>query len=136
MKKVIRITESDLARIVKRVLNENASEIIRIKTWNNKESRDNGNPIDNNFDTTNHELDRKYVYFDAVQPFENDLAAIKKTSKRFYINCGDLSGKINEVTWNNENGITHYATTTAAQLLTKKCNSYVSNDTKVNGDYV
>ncbi len=129
MKKVIRLTEYDLTRIVKRVLKEEA-EVIKIKTWNTKEDRDNGVPRKYNMDTTNHKLINNTVYFDGT------IAGIN-FPKEFSIRCGDMSGLIELVNGNirGNNMNTQYITDAARKLLTKKCDSYASNGNKVNGNY-
>ena len=131
MKKIIRLTEYDLTRIVKRVLKEEA-EVIKIKTWNTKEDRDRNLPRKYNLDTTNHHLENQTVYFDGTITGTN-----MPTTQEFSIQCGDMSGNIVLVNGNirGNNMNTQYITDAARKLLTKKCDSYASNDTKVNGNY-
>ena len=142
MKKVIRLIEYDLTRIVKRVLEEEA-EVIKIKTWDTKEDRDNNLPRKYNMDTTNHKLINNTVYFDGTI-VGTDTKIISPGGgtighpNAFSIRCGDMSGLIeleqaNYITGNNLNS--QYITDAARKLLTKKCDSYVSKDTKVNGNY-
>jgi len=132
MKKVIRLTEYDLTRIVKRVLKEDA-EVIKIKTWNTREDRDNNVPIKYNMDTTNHHLENNTVYFDGTIAGTNS----PNSPKEFSIRCGDISGLIELVNGNirGNNMNTQYITDAARKLLTKKCDSYASNGNKVNGNY-
>jgi len=128
MKKVIRLTEYDLTRIVKRVLKEEG-EVIKIKTWDTKEDRDKGLPRNYNLDTTNHHLENNSVYFDS-QIVGTTYGG--GTRLKMSIRCGDMSGLI-VIGGNNKH--TQYITDAARKLLSKKCDAYASNDTKVNGDY-
>jgi|688.fasta_scaffold14346_18 hypothetical protein len=139
MKKVIRLTEYDLTRIVKRVLKEE-SEVIKIKTWNTKEDRDNNLPRKYNMDTTNHKLINNTVYFDGQivgTETKTTGGGTVGSPNEFSIRCGDMSGLIEleqaYITGHNLNS--QYITDAARKLLTKKCDSYVSKDTKVNGNY-
>ena len=139
MKKVIRLTEYDLTRIVKRVLKEE-SEVIKIKGWENKKNFDSGAPSSHNFDTTNHIIKNNKVFFNARIPGNSSggdgLLSIRcGAGPTSWVNVenGSLGKHMqggNLVTFN-----TLYVTPAAIKLLTKKCDAYASNDTKVNGDY-
>ena len=139
MKKVIRLTEYDLTRIVKRVLKEE-SEVIKIKAWKNKKDLDSGYPPSFNFDTTGHVIKNNKVFFNGHIPPANSgsdaLLSIRcGAGPTSWVNVenGSLGKHMqggNLVTFN-----TLYVTPAAIKLLTKKCDAYASNDTKVNGNY-
>ena len=134
MKKVIRLTEYDLTRIVKRVLKE-GSEVIKIKAWRNKKDLDSGYPPAFNFDTTGHVIKNNRVFFNGHIPPANS-----GSDALLSIRCGAVGNN-----WVNvENGAlgvklntgdSLHLTPAGMKLLTKKCDAYVSNDTKVNGNY-
>ena len=128
MKKVIRITESDLARIVKRVLNENPSDMITIKAWDDIYQRDMGAPRTYNFDTTNHHLRNNEVVFTA------NITGLIPSPMEMNIPCGETGGRVYIRTGKLKRpkpGDILYITDAARKLLTKKCGAYVYNDTKV-----
>jgi hypothetical protein len=120
MKKVIRLTESDLARIVKRVIMEQP-EMIKIKAWDNKEKRDMGAPRTYNFDTTNHHLRNNEVRFDA------QITGQIPSPMEFYIGCGETGGRVYIMSGKNKRpkpGDILYITDAALKQLTKKCTAY------------
>ena len=134
MKKVIRLTEYDLTRIVKRVLKEE-SGVIKIKAWENKKNFDSGGPSSHNFDTTNHILKNNRVFFNARIPGNSSggdgLLSIRCGENPNYSGLDIENGFLGEHMHHRH----LYVTPAAVKLLTKKCDAYASNDTKVNGDY-
>jgi len=86
MKRIIRLTESDLTRIVRRVLNE-GPDVINLKFWNKKRDRDSNKIRDYILKTTNHTFKGNSVYFDAIDPNTNKPA-------KFYSECGGMEGRI------------------------------------------
>jgi hypothetical protein len=144
MKKVIRLTEYDLTRIVKRVLKEE-SEVIKIKAWDNEVNFKNGASRSHNFDTTNHTLKNNRVFFNAqIVGTDGKNSQGTLSSGLLSYRCGAGTNHLNV---ENSSLGTHmqggklvplnylYVTPEAIKLLTKKCDAYASNDTKVNGDY-
>jgi hypothetical protein len=119
MKKIIRLTESDLARIVKRVIMEQ-SEMIKIKAWDNKEKRDMGAPRTYNFDTTNHYLRNNEVLFDA------QITGQMTNPMEFGIYCGETDNTVhvNSSQYRPKPGDILYITDAARKQLTKKCTAY------------
>jgi hypothetical protein len=132
MKKVIRLTESDLTRIVRRVLKEQSSEVIKVKAWESKDDRDKQVARSYNLNITNLRLSNNTVKFDYTTPSDRTVGEIP--TKGFgNTSCGtknnsigiDMKGKFKFL----------FLTPEGSKKITKLCDSYVSNDTKMNGDY-
>ena len=68
MKRIIRLTESDLTRIVKRVLKEEESKTIKVKAFSDIDDHKSGLGRSLNLDTTNHKVVGTKVEFDYVVP--------------------------------------------------------------------
>ena len=68
MKKVIRLTESDLTRIVRRVLNEESTQVIKVKVFGSTESQKKGHSRSCNIDVKNIKLYGNMVRFDYTVP--------------------------------------------------------------------
>ena len=131
MKKVIRLTEYDLTRIVKRVLKEE-SEVIKIKAWDNlTNSLNGGSRSQYNFDTTNHTLKNNRVFFNA-QIVGTDGKNDQGTLSRGILSCR-CGSTANYLNVENSSLGTHmeggklvplnylYVTPEAIKRLTKKC---------------
>jgi hypothetical protein len=132
MKKVIRLTESDLTRIVRRVLKESSSEVIKVKAWESREDRNNAVPRAYNFNITNLRLSNNMVEFDYTIPSDTKMGEIPK--KGFgNASCGSKDNAIGI----DMNGRFKYLflTREGNKKVTKLCDSYVSNDTEMGGDY-
>lgn len=131
MKRVIRLTESDLTRIVKRVIKEQSSEVIKAKAWSTADERDKLSPRGYNLDITNIKLTNNEVRFDYTIPGE----PLKGYGGTF---CGGGSRKdsITISMYNQKIAKDLYLTPLAFKKLTKVCDEYVSNGAKTNGDYV
>ena len=127
MKKVIRLTESDLTRIVRRVLKE-SSEVIKVKAWRTKEEKANGSARSFNLDTTDHNLMNNMVYFQV-----RTAGMIQSINGISSIKCGDTSGKMLTELLGKTAYV--YVSEEGRKKLTKMCDAYVSNDTKMDGDY-
>jgi len=133
MKRIIRLTESDLSRIVRRVISEESNETIKIKAWTKKQDRDSGKPRDLNLDTTNHKLVNNHVRFDwdfAGLHIDDETlgqlgTALVKCGTKDYVLT--LRGK--------KGGKDVFITEEGYKRLSKWCSAYVSNDTKIDSDY-
>ena len=68
MKKVITLSESDLRRIVKKVLNEQTSEVVKVKVFLSPEDKQKGVARAFNLDITNIKLRGQYVWFEYSTP--------------------------------------------------------------------
>ena len=148
MKKIVKLTESDLTRIVKRVINEQSEikifdpkqvinipkETIKVKTWFNKEGRNGSQPRDFNLDTYDHKLVNDYVSFKFKSPGDDPKDNLGKREGNGTIRCGELDGKM-FIDRNGWSGVV-YVTEAARKKLTKWCDAYASNDTKNDNDYV
>lgn len=132
MKKVIRLTESDLTRIVRRVINEESTEVIKVKAWSTKEDRDSGKAIGYNLKITNLRLSNNMVRFDYTTPSDTSMGEIPK--KGFgNTTCGSRSNDI-AVDMNGKFKFL-FLTPEGSKKITKMCDSYASNDTEMDGDY-
>jgi hypothetical protein len=132
MKKVIRLTESDLTRIVKRVLKESSSDVVKVRAWESKSDRDKLSPRSYNLNISNLRLTNNMVNFDYAIPSDVTLYEVPKKGSGT-ASCGsrdniigvDMEGKYKAL----------FLTSEGNKKITKLCDSYVSNDTKISGDY-
>jgi hypothetical protein len=132
MKKVIRLTESDLTRIVRRVLKESSSDVIKVKAWASKEDRNQQVERSYNLNITNLRLDNTEVRFDYTIASDVTMGVTPKKGFGTAI-CG---AKDNFIGTNMGGRYTAlFLTPEGSKKITKLCDSYVSNDTKMNGDY-
>jgi hypothetical protein len=130
MKKVIRLTESDLARLVRSVLKEQSSGVVKVKAWTSREDRDKLAPRSYNLNITKLKLVNSDIVFDYDTPSEGYIGPEKGFGRAA---CGskdnsisvDMGGKFKFL----------FLTPEGYKKVTKPCDSYVSNDTKMNGDY-
>ena len=68
MKNVIRLTESDLTRIVRRVINEQSTEVIKVKVFGKTDDQKKGYSRSCNIDAKNIKLSGNRVKFDYTIP--------------------------------------------------------------------
>ena len=157
MKKIIRLTESDLTRIVKRVLKEE-NETIKVKAFYKSDSS--GMRRSLNLDTTNHKVVGTNVVFDYSVPGGSGAQTItvsnnsgnygcsaKVTSGQGQVSCGDLDrviilGNVKKVGCKESStgNDYFYLTPEGYKKLSSKCNAYASTGTKqddldMGGDY-
>jgi hypothetical protein len=157
MKRIIRLTESDLTRIVKRVLNEQ-NETIKVKAF--YKSENSGMRRSLNLDTTNHKVVGTNVVFDYSVPGGSTAETItlsntsgnygcsaKVSNGQGQVSCGDLDrliilGNVKKVGCKESStgNDFFYLTPEGYKRLSSKCNAYASTDTKqdyldMGGDY-
>jgi len=136
MKKLIRLTESELTTIVRRIVKESSSGIfnkqIKVKAWESKSEKDSGTAQDYNLITTNHKPQNNMVLFDFTTPTTRQNKGILPKGEAI-IKCGDNSGIINAHMGNE--WVDLFVTDKGRKALTKMCDSYVSNDTEMDSDY-
>ena len=132
MKKIIRLTESDLTRIVRRVIKEQSSGVVKVKAWGTREDRDKQVPRGYNLNITNLRLSNNMVQFDYSTPSDTTLGE-KPTKGYGNAGCGSKDNTIGV----NMNGKFKFLflTPEGSKKVTKLCDSYVSNDTEMDGDY-
>jgi hypothetical protein len=130
MKEVIRLTESDITRIVRRVIKEQSSEVIKVRGWDTVDGRTKQSYNGYNLNVNNLHLENKIVRFNYTIP--------GTTTKGFGLaTCGNTGGDNNTIAVNMNNKAHQlYLTPEGYKKITKLCDSYVSNGTKMNGDYV
>jgi hypothetical protein len=122
MKRIIKLTESDLTRIVKRVLNEQPTKVIKVKVFGGSDDQKKGYKRSCNIDVKNIKLYGDQVRFDYTVPggarcyinngYESSSGLITSTGKAF-IECGINSSNpmiffLNQATFdrpNDKNGI-------------------------------
>jgi hypothetical protein len=133
MKKVIRLTESDLTRIVRRILKESSSEVVKVKAWTSREDRDKLAPRSYNLNITNLRLSNNMVEFDYTLPTDTTMGEMPK--KGFgNASCGNVKDNSIGVDMNGRFKFL-FLTREGHKKVTKLCDSYVSNDTEMDGDY-
>jgi len=120
-KRFYNLMESTLGD-VKPLISEQSSEVIKIKAWVLKSSRDRDVTPDYNFDTTNHQLDNNGVEFNFTSPKTIEKRLIHKGKGG--IMCGSQDGSI--VVTMDGKIYTLYVTSVAAKKLTKLCDEYAS----------
>ena len=129
-KRFYNLMESTLGD-AKPLISEQSSDVIKIKAWVLKSSRDRDVNPNYNFDTTNHKLSNVGVRFDFTSP--KPIEDLPWPKGKGTILCGNEDGRI-VVTMNGQ-PYTLYVTAVAAKKLTKLCDEYASNDTEMDGDY-
>ena len=132
MKRVIRLTESDLTRIVKRVIKEQSSEVIKAKAWSTADERDKQSPRGTNLDITNTRLHDNEVLFD----YENPGGLTDGGQGKAYCDGGTIKDAISITGWGRTPAKDLYLTPESFKKITKLCDAYTSNGAKTNGDYV
>jgi len=141
MKKVIRLTESDLTRIVKRVLNEEPTKVIKVKVFGGSDDQKKGYPRSCNIDVKNIKLYGAQVRFDYTVPgggncsiinsVESTSGFITSTGKGL-IECGvtfrnPMIYFLNQTTLDDKNGvITGALSKEGYAKLSYLCNEYAS----------
>jgi hypothetical protein len=134
MKRVIRLTESDLTRIVRRVINEQSSGVIKIKAWKTEEEMKNGSARSFNLDTTDHKIENNMVLFNVTTPSSYSSPG-RLPEGPSGIAC-EKPNRPNYITVKNASRLDHlYISEEGRKALTKLCDAYVSNDTEMDGDY-
>ena len=139
MKRIIRLTESDLARIVKRVINEENNETIKIKAFTTPDWQKTGKVRALNLDLTNFVLKGTKVTFDYKTPGGVDEEVIPYTypNKPIKINSGKgdyRCGVENEIHLFYRNGSAvapFWITDNAQSKLSKWCDAYAQNDSEM-----
>jgi hypothetical protein len=135
MKRVIRLTESDLTRIVKRVINEQSSGVIKIKAWRTEEEMKNGSARSFNLDTTDHKIQNNSVLFNVTTPKAYDDGG-RLPQGPSGIPCDTRPNRPNYITAKSAGKLDYlYISDEGRKALTKLCDAYVSNDTEMDGDY-
>ena len=100
MKNVIRLTESDLTRIVRRVINEQSTEVIKVKVFGSSDDQKKGYSRSCNIDAKNIKVSGNRVRFDYTIPggamcniwngMESTSGEIRSTGKAS-IGCGRIT---------------------------------------------
>ena len=135
MKRVIRLTESDLTRIVRRVINEQSSGVIKIKAWRTEEEMKSGSPRSFNLDTTDHKIENNSVLFNVTTPSSYSSGG-RLPEGPSGIACEVRPNRPNYITSKFEGTLNRlYISEEGRKALTKLCDEYVSNDTEMDGDY-
>lgn len=101
MKNVIRLTESDLTRIVRRVINEQSTEVIKVKVFGKTDDQKKGYSRSCNIDAKNIKLSGNRVRFDYTIPggvmcniwngIESISGVIPSTGGKASIGCGRIN---------------------------------------------
>jgi hypothetical protein len=144
MKKVIRLTESDLTRIVRRVISEQSTEVIKVKVFGGSESQKQGRSRSCNIDAKNIKLYGGRLRFDYTVPggvtcgiysgIDSTSGQISSTGKAS-IGCGsNISNPdiyfINQVTYykpnQNDGIIVGSLSKEGYTKLSYLCNEYAS----------
>ena len=136
MKKIIRLTESDLTRIVRRVIREDEEKVIKVKAWYNQKDRDSNNPADLNLDTTGHKISNTTVKF--LWNIALDGNGGENTEGYGGIGCQGSGGKIyirSTRPSRNSGNDNMYVSEAGRKKLTALCDEYASNDTKTDNNY-
>jgi hypothetical protein len=131
MKRIVRLTESDLSRIVKRVIKEEASQTIKARVFNEKDDLKNNFPRACNFDITEVRLDGNGVEFYYTIPGNTKCKVNGVTLIEGYglAKCGDSTNQI------KMEGTQGYLSTVAFKELTKACEAYASTGNKEDSNY-
>ena len=147
MKKIIRLTESDLARIVKRVLKESTEEPIKVKVFSVTDK--NMTQRSCNIEATKLGLHGTYIDFNYKIPGNgfcfldhenNDIKEIPTIGKA-QIFCGDWKSRTIEFTIEETEedrmAISGFLSKEGYAKLSKKCDEYASVDADdMNNDFV
>ena len=136
MKRIIRLTESDLTRIVRRVIREDEEKVIKVKAWYNQKDRDSNNPADLNLDTTGHKISNTTVKF--LWNIALDGNGGENTEGYGGIGCQGSGGKIyirSTRPSRNSGNDNMYVSEAGRKKLTALCDEYASNDTKTDNNY-
>jgi hypothetical protein len=129
MKEVIRLTESDITRIVRRVIKEQSSEVVKVRGWDTVDGMTKQDVSGYNLDISNLHLVNRTLNFNYTIP--------GTTSKGTGLtSCGNKNSGNNIVLTINNKVHQLYLTPVGYKKITKLCDSYASNGTKTNGDYV
>ena len=135
MKEVIRLTESDITRIVRRVIKEQSSGVVKVRGWDTVDGMTKEDVSGYNLDISNLHLVNRMLNFNYTIP--------GTTSKGTGLtSCGNKnSGNHIVLTINNK---VHqlYLTPAGYYNVTPLCRAYAlrpndtkTNDSKTNGDY-
>ena len=149
MKRIIRLTESDLTRIVKRVLKESTEVPIKVKVFSRIDIQ--MTQRDCNIEATNFKVSGTEIKFNYKIPgngwcglkdrpdrLQDDLPTIGKAE----ISCGDSTRRdIRFFNGVEENGVEEkiifgMLSKEGYAKLSKQCSEYVTNDTEMDVDYV
>jgi len=144
MARIIRLTESDLTRIVKRVLKESTEVPIKLKVFGPFDKQ--MTRRDCNIEVTNLKVVGSRITFNYKIPgngwcslsqrkdFHIDLLPIGKGT----IFCGDSRRQIEFGNYYDDDGSGNlgFLSKEGWAILSAKCNEYVSNDTEMDVDYV
>ncbi len=160
MKKIVKLTESDLARIVKRVLKESSSDVVKIKAFEKAgyEVSGSGKVRALNLNLTNVHLENTKVVFDyslaggttdvVYSNQMNNYGCMVKVSKGTgsyrcgekhmiflknvkHVECESIPGGEGY----NGGYDVFFITPKGKSSLMKWCDAYVSNDIEISGDY-
>ena len=140
MKRIVRLTESDLARIVKRVIKEESSKTIKeesikpikARVFNKPDDLKNNTPRACNFDITEVELDGNRVEFFYETPgaAKCKVNGVTISNQAYgFATCGDSTNKI------TMEGTVGYLSSSAFKELTKACEAYASAGNKEDSNY-
>ena len=151
MKRIIRLTESDLARIVRRVIREDeeinhlpevtvtGKRVIKVKAWNNQKDRDSNKPADLNLDTTGHKISNTTVKFLWTIASDGNGDENLETEGFGGIGCQGSGGRIyiksTGPSSNSSFNDNMYVSEAGRKKLTALCDEYASNDTKTDNNY-
>ena len=137
MKRIIRLTERDLTRIVRRVIREDEEKVIKVKAWYNQKDRDSNNPADLNLDTTGHKISNTTVKF--LWNIALDGNGGENTEGYGGIGCQGSGGRIyiksTRPSRNSSFNDNMYVSEAGRKKLTALCDEYASNDTKTDNNY-
>ncbi len=166
MKRIIRLTESDLTRIVKRVLKEGNETIIKVKAYWDKKYAEVGSRRSLNLDTTKHKVVGTKVEFEYKVPGDGETYTVSQHGRNFncdavvregkgHVTCGDgdrvlvlknvervnCSTRSNDKFGDKAKDLIHgfdyfYLTPEGYKKLSSKCNAYASIGTKQDDLYM